>query len=96
MKRLFVIPVVVAAFGCAGWNPGLAAEQGASASTYVSARASATSSVSAIQARQMPQVLIRKAQLPQCVEKDQACTVGGTPCCNNLTCKGKFPNTTCR
>jgi hypothetical protein len=31
-----------------------------------------------------------------CIEKNQICVLNGTPCCEGLTCKGKFPNTYCK
>lgn len=31
-----------------------------------------------------------------CIEKDLTCVLNGTPCCSPYSCKGKFPNTTCR
>jgi len=38
-----------------------------------------------------------KAALPECVDDDQPCTVGGTPCCGaTSTCQGNFPNTFCK
>jgi len=37
------------------------------------------------------------AALPQCVEHNQTCVIGGTPCCLDTdTCSGKFPNTICQ
>jgi hypothetical protein len=31
-----------------------------------------------------------------CIECGQICVLGGTPCCDPCTCKGKFPNTYCQ
>jgi len=37
------------------------------------------------------------AELPECVEDQQPCTVGGTPCCGATSnCSGTFPNTVCQ
>ncbi len=39
----------------------------------------------------------RENALPECVDDNQACTIGGTPCCEaTSTCNGKFPNTICQ
>ena len=38
-----------------------------------------------------------QAELSECVDDDQPCTIGGTPCCGaTSTCQGTFPNTFCK
>ncbi len=96
MKAFLLISFVAASIGGLVTCPGGAAAEETSSLADLKAVASVVAPSSITTGPRTRGFSARKAQLPQCVEKDQACTIGGTPCCNNLTCKGRFPNTTCQ
>lgn len=91
MKRVLAIALVMSGIACAASSAAMAADRPAS----TPGRLTMLAPLASMQ-RAAPNASIRKAQLPQCVQKDQACTVNGTPCCDGLSCKGRFPNTTCQ
>ena len=41
-------------------------------------------------------VPVAGARYQSCIEQGLTCILNGSACCGTLTCKGKFPNTTCQ
>jgi hypothetical protein len=80
--------------GCALADPAAATDRDTANRTTTAKPAVLSNAV--MPTKPLPMSPRRKLIADECIAKNQACVLNGTPCCSPNECKGNFPNTTCQ